>query len=172
MVMAGQGDPNAQADLYRHYSKAMYSLCIRMTGDPDDAKDVLQDTFITAFRHLGQLKQPAAFAGWLRRITINKCIQFGKNNDQWSSLDQEATHPEEDQDGAWWLKIPIQLVQWEIKNLPAGCRQVFVLFALENFGHRDIARNLGISESTSKTQYQRARKLLRDRITKKMHLHG
>jgi RNA polymerase sigma factor (sigma-70 family) len=172
VVKAGQGDRSAQADLYRYYSKAMYNICIRMTGNPTDAQDMLQDAFIDAFRHLGQLKQPGAFAGWLRRIMINKCIQFCKNHVRWSSLDQEGMDPVKDQETAWWLNIPLHLVQEAIKGLPGGCREVFVLYALEDFGHKEIARNLGISESTSKSQYQRARKLLRERITKQIHLNG
>ena len=103
---------------------------------------------------------------------INKCIQFSKNHVRWSSLDQGEVDGIADQETAWWLNIPFQLVHTEIKNLPGGCREVFVLYALEDFGHKEIARDLGISESTSKSQYQRARKLLRERITKQMHLNG
>jgi RNA polymerase sigma factor (sigma-70 family) len=172
VIKAGQGDRSAQADLYRHYSKAMYNICIRMTGSHTDAQDMLQDGFIDAFRHLGQLQQPGAFAGWLRRIMINRCIQFSKTHVRWSSLDQDGMDPITEEETAWWLNIPFQLVQEGIKNLPGGCREVFVLYALENFGHKEIARNLGISESTSKSQYQRARKLLRERITKQMYLNG
>lgn len=172
VVKAGQGDRSAQADLYRYYGTAMYNICIRMTGNPTDAQDVLQDAFIDAFRHLGQLKQPGAFVGWLRRIVINKCIQFSKNHIRWSSLDRHETDPVTDDETEWWINIPFQLVQEEIKSLPGGCREVFVLFALEDLGHKEIAKSLSISESTSKSQYQRARKLLRERITKKMDLNG
>jgi RNA polymerase sigma factor (sigma-70 family) len=172
VIKARQGDNSAQAELYRYYSTAMYNICIRMTGNPTDAQDILQDAFIDAFRHLGQLKHPRAFGGWLKRIMINKCIQFSKSHVRWSSPDQDEMDPIGDPGTAWWLNIPFQLVQEEIKNLPNGCREVFVLYALEDFGHKEIARNLGISESTSKSQYQRARKLLRERITKQMHLNG
>lgn len=143
-----------------------------MTGSSTDAQDLLQDAFIEAFRQLGQLKQPGAFAGWLRRIVINKCIRFSKNQVRWGSLDQDEMVYNPDLETEWWLNIPLELIQQEIKNLPGGCREVFVLYALEDFGHKEIARNLGISESTSKSQYQRARKLLRDRITNKTHLNG
>jgi RNA polymerase sigma factor (sigma-70 family) len=172
VIRAGQGDRSAQADLYRYYSKAMYNICIRMTGNPTDAQDMLQDGFMDAFRHLGQIKEFGAFGGWLRRIMINKCIRFSKTHVRWSSLDQEGVDPGAEEETAWWLKIPFKLVQEEIKNLPGGCREVFVLYALEDFGHKEIAGNLGISESTSKSQYQRARKLLKERITKQMHQNG
>jgi RNA polymerase sigma-70 factor (ECF subfamily) len=143
-----------------------------MTGSSTDAQDLFQDGFIDAFRHLGQLKQPVAFAGWLRRIMINKCIQWSKNQVRWQSLDQEGVASFAEEETEWWLNIPLELVQEEIKSLPGGCREIFVLFALEEFGHREIAMQLGISESTSKSQYQRARRLLRERITKKTYLNG
>ena len=158
--------------LYKKAFPVVAKYISRMGGSFDEAKDIFQDAFIEAFRHLGQLKQPGAFAGWLRRIMINKCIQFSKSHVRWSSLDQDGMDPNADQETAWWLNVPFQLVQEEIKNLPNGCREVFVLYALEDFGHKEIARNLGISESTSKSQYQRARKLLRERITKQMHFNG
>lgn len=172
VVRAGQGDHRAQADLYRYYSTAMYNICIRMTGNPTDAQDLLQDVFIEAFRQLGSLKQAGAFGGWLRRITINKCIRYSKTNMRWSGLEEDRIEPIAEQETAWWLNVPFQLVQEEIKGLPGGCREVFVLYALEDFGHKEIARDLGISESTSKSQYQRARALLKERITKKTHLNG
>jgi RNA polymerase sigma factor (sigma-70 family) len=150
----------------------MYNICIRMTGNATDAQDLLQDAFIEAFRHLGQLQRPGAFVGWLRRIVINKCIRFSKEHVRWSSLDRDDLAVLPDEETEWWLNIPLGLVQQEIKNLPGGCREVFVLHALEDFGHKEIARDLGISESTSKSQYQRARKLLRERITSKTPLNG
>lgn len=143
-----------------------------MTGNPTDAQDLLQDAFMEAFRHLRQLQRPGAFGGWLRRIVINKCIRFSKEHVRWSGLDPDEMSPVPDQETEWWLNIPLELVQQEIKNLPGGCREVFVLYALEDFGHKEIARALGISESTSKSQYQRARKLLRERITNKTQLNG
>ena len=72
----------------------------------------------------------------------------------------------------WWINIELEQIHEEIKNLPEGCRQVFVLYVFENFMHKNIAENLGISESTSKSQYQRARQLLRERITKRISLNG
>lgn len=172
VVKARAGDVNARSELYNRYSKAMYNICIRMTGNEDDAADVLQDAFMHAFDCIKQLRQPAAFSGWLKQIVVNHCIRFCKRNINWSGLNETNMPAIADEETGWWINIPLPLVHQEIKNLPAGCRQVFVLFAMENFGHRDIAETLGISESTSKSQYQRARKLLRDRITKQIETHG
>jgi RNA polymerase sigma factor (sigma-70 family) len=73
-----------------------------------------------------------------------------------------------DEEPAWWTSINLEMVHHAIKDLPEGCRQVFVLYVLEDFSHKDIAKRLGISESTSKSQYQRARKLLKDKLLKKI----
>jgi RNA polymerase sigma factor (sigma-70 family) len=172
VVKAGQGDRSAQAELYRYYGKAMYNICIRMTGNAADAQDILQEAFMEAYRQLGKLKQPGAFGGWLRRITINRCIRFSRDHVRWGGLEEEGMVLVLEEEPAWWLSVPPEVVQEEIKGLPGGCREVFVLFVLEDFGHKEIARDMGISESTSKSQYQRARKLLRERITDKMRLNG
>jgi RNA polymerase sigma factor (sigma-70 family) len=143
-----------------------------MTGNAQNARDILQDAFILAFKHLKQVKHPDHFAGWLRRIVINECIRFSKRSVHWQSLDNYLDALVPDDEPAWWTHINIEWVHHEIKHLPDGCRQVFVLYVLEDFAHKDIANSLGISESTSKSQYQRARKLLKDRLLKKMTDNG
>lgn len=167
---AGQGNGDAQALLYRQYSKAMFNICIRMTGNPSDAEDVLHDAFVMAFKNLPQLKQPEAFGGWLRRIVVTECIRHCKRPLQSQQWTDDFDDTPNDDSGEWLPGISLELLQQEIKALPDGCRQVFVLYALENFAHKDIAGNLGISESTSKSQYHRARQLLKERIIKKMEL--
>jgi RNA polymerase sigma factor (sigma-70 family) len=171
---AGRGDADAQAWLYRQYGKAMYNICIRMTGNREDAGDTLQEAFILAFNNLGQLKEPASFGSWLRRIVVNECIRSGKRLFHWKDLDEqhEDAHSQPEDATAWWMNINLELVHREIQELPGGCRQVFVLYVLENYSHKGIAAELGISESTSKSQYQRARQLLKERITRQIALHG
>lgn len=171
MRRAGQGDADAQSLLYRQYSKAMFNICVRMTGRHTDAEDVLHDAFVIAFKHLSQIKKPEAFGGWLRRIVVTECIRHSKVNSNHMNLDDSFEHTVSSNDSDEWLPgISIELLHQEIKALPDGCRQVFVLYAMEDFAHKDIAGNLGISESTSKSQYHRARQLLKERITKKMEL--
>lgn len=144
-----------------------------MMGNRVEAEDVLQEAFLLAFKNLGQLKQPELFGGWLRRIVTNECIRFSKKmlkTTEWKDEHEEI--PEEDSQAEWWMGISPDLVHEQIKSLPDGCRQVFVLYVIEDFGHGDIARQMDISESTSKSQYQRARKLLKERITQKMKIYG
>jgi len=172
VLQARNGDPNARAGLYRLYVKAMYNTCIRITGSKTAAEDALQDAFIYAFEHLGDIKNPAAFGGWLRKIVVGKAIRTGKTAFTWDELDDAHHHRPAEEEPDWWTGISMEAVHEAIKTLPDGCRQVFSLYVFEDFGHKEIADSMGISESTSKSQYQRARKLLRERLTKKIVQHG
>lgn len=168
---ASKGDAGAQSWLYEQYSKAMFNICTRMTGNRNDAEDVLQDAFILAFKNLGQLKDPLQFGGWLKRIVVNECIRYSKKSFYWSEWEDERNNTA-DEGAEWWKTVSFEIIHKEIKSLPDGCRQVFNLFVVEDFSHRDIAEQLGISESTSKSQYHRARQLLKERITKQLQIHG
>jgi RNA polymerase sigma-70 factor (ECF subfamily) len=167
-----QGDNDARSRLYHQYSQPMYNICIRMTGNAQNARDILQNAFILAFTHLKQVKSPDRFAGWLRKIVINECIRFSKAALPVQALDDNLDAPLMNEEVPWWTEVDLATINRAITDLPEGCRQVFVLFALEDFTHKEIAASLGISESTSKSQYQRARKLLRDMILKKSGRHG
>lgn len=169
VLQAGNGNAAAQAALYTMFSKSMFSICMRMTASRPQAEDILHDAFILAFKNMGQIKQPEAIAGWLRRIVVNECIRQSKNKiycDDWEENHDAIAADEAD----WWLEISLEKVQQEIKSLPDGCRQVFVLYVLEDYTHKDIAASLGISESTSKSQYHRSKALLKQRILKQMNM--
>lgn len=169
---AGHGDEDAQSWLYRQYCKAMYNICVRMTGHSHNAEDVLQDAFILAFKNLHQVKNPESFAGWLRRIVVNECIRYSKRSLSWTTLNENHGEYFFEETTEWWTDVTMELIQTEIKNLPEGCRQVFVLYVLEDYSHKEIAESVGISESTSKSQYHRARQLLKERITKQISVNG
>ncbi|MES2002957.1 MAG: RNA polymerase sigma factor [Bacteroidota bacterium] len=172
MRKACKGDTEAQAWLYTQYSRVMFNICTRMTGNRNDAEDILQDAFILAFRNLEQLKDPMQFGGWLKRIVVNECIRFGKKTVRWNEWEDEKNNQLADEATEWWKTVSFDIIHQEIKGLPDGCRQVFNLFVVEDFSHKDIAEQLGISESTSKSQYHRARQLLKDRITRQLQIHG
>ncbi len=170
---AQMGDTSAMQLLYQQYSKAMFNICIRMTGNHADAEDVLQEAFVQAFTNLRQLNNVQAFGGWLKRIVVNACIKHSKKNVYWQEWEDE-THEMllANEEEAWWLQIDMALVHQQIKALPNGCRQVFNLFVLENYSHKDIAGLLGISEGTSKSQYHRAKQLLKQNIMQQLQHHG
>ncbi len=169
---ACKGDTDAQAWLYQQYSKAMFNICMRMTGNRNDAEDLLQDAFILAFRNLHQLQDPLQFGGWLKRIVVNECIRFGKKNVRWNDWEEEKNNQLADEATEWWKTVSFDIIHNEIKGLPDGCRQVFNLYVVEDYSHKDIAEQLGISESTSKSQYHRARQLLKERINRQLQIHG
>jgi RNA polymerase sigma-70 factor (ECF subfamily) len=141
----------------------MYNTCLRICGNAELAKDIFQDAFIRAIDNIRHLKDNNSFGGWLKRIVINECI---KQNEKERRFTEFETDSEDLAEGnANWLSlIDLAMVQREISNLPDGCRQVFVLYAVEDYSHKEIAELLGISLSTSKSQYQRARKLLKEKL--------
>ena len=166
------GDKTALELLYNNYSKAMLSICLRMVATKDDAEDLLQESFIIAFKNLNQLKDNRQFGGWLKRITVNECIRFCKKRLQTSSWDDIYLDEKIEDETHWWQEVSLLALQSAIRSLPDGCRQVFNLFAIEDYSHKEIANSLNISESTSKSQYHRARKLLKEQILTKIKNNG
>jgi RNA polymerase sigma factor (sigma-70 family) len=164
------GESKAQFILFRKYSKAMYNIAIRFTNNHMDAEDILQESFITAFEKLPELLNPSTFPGWLKRIVINKCIdQVRKNRLVFDDLDDNL--PDENySDDEPDFTIDPAIVHNSIKNLPQGGRTILVLHVLEGYKHREIAGMLGITESTSKTQYSRALKLLNRELKQKIYV--
>lgn len=166
------GETKAQFMLFRKYSKAMYNIAIRFTNNRMDAEDILQESFIVAFEKLPELVNTASFPGWLKRIVINRCVDHvRKNSLVFEDLKEDLPDDLPPDDGPDFVTDPA-IVHNFIRNLPEGGRTVLVLHILEGYKHREIAGMLGISESTSKSQYNRALKLLyRDMKTEDL-CHG
>jgi RNA polymerase sigma factor (sigma-70 family) len=162
--LAKAGDTTAWKLLYDRHRQSVFSLCVRMCGNRQDAEDALQESFISAFRKIGQLRDETVFGGWLRRIAINYCIRHVHSQMIHTAIEEEPEPAEEDGEENWLQSIPIDRVQQTIAGLPTKCRIVFVLFALEDYSHQKVAKALGISVSTSKSQYRRAKQLLRARL--------
>ena len=138
-----------------------------MIGNKQDAEDVLQDAFYQAYCNLGKLRSEDRFGAWLKRIVLNCCIRFLQTRVHYAEL-EFANHEEADVPENWTANVTMQEINNEIQKLPDGCRIVFNLFLLENYSHRQIAEMLSISESTSKSQYHRAKQLLREQIRGKV----
>ena len=169
---ACKGDAAAQAWLYNQYSKAMFNICIRMSATRNDAEDLLQDAFIIAFSKINQLKDADQFGGWIKRIVINECIKYTKKNIVVKDVDEGIIEDIAEEETAWWKIVDMSIIHQEIKALPEGCKQVFNLYVVEDYSHKNISQALNISESTSKSQYHRAKQLLKERITKYLAVHG
>ena len=161
------GDESSYKSLYSKYAKAMYNICLRHLNSKEDAEDVVQESFITAFKKLKELKDPSTFGGWLRRIVVNNCHQQGRKV-KLTFEEFDSTHDVVDEDISWINEVPVGDVHFAIKNLPDGCRKVFLLYTSEDYTHKEIGQLLEIAESTSKSQYLRAKKLLQRQL-KKQH---
>jgi RNA polymerase sigma-70 factor (ECF subfamily) len=165
-----QGDIKAQFQLYKKYSKAMYNISIRFLNNKMDAEDILQESFITAFERLGELKNESAFGSWLKRIVINKCISLQrKNKIHFENIDDYKLNDDSSHED---IKTDVDpaIIHKAIKELPAGGRTVLVLFALEGYKHKEIADMLNISISTSKSQYSRALAILNKKLKNKVYV--
>lgn len=165
-----EGDIKAQYQLYKQYSKAMYNIASRFLNNKMDAEDILQESFITAFSKLVELKDKNAFGGWLKRIVINKCISLQrKKKIEFEDIDDYKLEEEsvvEDN----LSTIDPALVHNAIKELPDKGRTVLVLRALEGYKHKEISEMLDITASTSKTQYSRALALLNKKLKSKVYV--
>ncbi|NNF33238.1 MAG: RNA polymerase sigma factor [Saprospiraceae bacterium] len=168
-----EGDGSAQNRLYMLYSKAMYNSCLRITNDEDDAKDVLQEAFISAFKNLRSYKGNAAFGAWLKRIVVNKAINHIKKKQlETASLDMDAHDLSLDNNTEGQeINYSAEKIREAIQKLPKGYRIVFSLYLLEGYDHQEIADILGITVSTSKSQYNRAKKKLRELLTNETYGH-
>ena len=165
-----RGDSRAQYRLYKLYSKAMYNICIRMLSNKHEAEDILQEAFISAFRNLKSFKGDSTFGAWLKRIIINKCIsQLRKNKPVWVEIENGDFEKANPYDSSDYSALNPEYIHQAIKELPEGSRVIFNLFAVEGFKHKEIGAMLDISESTSKTQYLRARFILMNKLSVTIH---
>ncbi|SNT31368.1 RNA polymerase, sigma-24 subunit, RpoE [Ekhidna lutea] len=157
-----KGNELAAFNLYNSYAKAMYSTLTRMTNDNDVAKDLLQEAFVKAFRKIGDLEDPMAFAGWLKRIVINMGLEYlRKKKVYFEDITEQQDLESEEVDEKL---VDNKTLHNAIKELPEGCRTVLCLHLLEGYKHKEIAEQLGISESTSKTQFRHAKQLLKTKL--------
>lgn len=151
---------------YEKFSRQLFGICLRYAKDHDEAEDLLQETFIRAFRNMEQFDSKGALGAWMRRITVNVCLEMYRKNKTLSEhLKNFGEENKEDRsfDSALNSLALEDLVE-KIQQLPPGFRTVFNLYAIEGFNHNEIAEMLKISSGTSKSQYSRARQLLREKI--------
>jgi RNA polymerase sigma factor (sigma-70 family) len=166
--LSKDGNPRAQYQLYKLYSKAMYNVCIRMLNSKEEAEDLLQESFTDAFMKLNSFRYESSFGAWLKRIVINKCINaINKKNVDLVFPDQpvepDSRHEEVDYRG---IELEVQRIHRAVEKLPDGYRVIFSLYALEGYDHGEISQIMNISESTSKSQYLRAKQKIKEILKK------
>lgn len=157
-----QGDQEAHYQLYKLYSRTMYNVGFRIVNDREEADDVLQEAFISAFRNLDHYRGDATFGSWLKRIVVNKAINVLKGRKTERLPDDEKFDVAEEIWTEEEFPFTVDQVRQAIKSLPDGYRSVLSLYLLEGYDHGEIAEIMGITESTSKSQFNRAKKKLRE----------
>ena len=159
------GYSSSQYELYELYVDAMFNIGVRMLGSKEDAEDIVQDSFVAAFKNLSSFNYESTFGAWLKRIVINKSINYLKaKRIAVVPIDAHEFHLTDDATEEL-PSVDIKKVKRGIAQLPAGYKQIINLYLIEGFDHIEIGEVLGITTSTSKSQYHRAKKKLIEIIT-------
>lgn len=154
-----KGNGKAQFDLYQLYAKAMYNTCCRMMNNQAEAEDMLQEAFTEAFLKLHTFRYESTFGAWLKRITVNKCInEIKRKKADLKYVEDMAVYNVKEEEEELNVGLNVNEIKKAMNHLPDGSRMIFSLYLLEGYDHREIAQILNTSESNSKSQYMRAKK--------------
>ncbi|MBA2619859.1 MAG: RNA polymerase sigma factor [Acidobacteria bacterium] len=170
--LAAQGNMAAFEEVYNRHHRRVYSICLRMLQNATEAEDLTQDVFIQLHRKIGSFRGDSAFTTWLHRLTVNQVLMhFRKRNVKFEKTTEEGETPVQIVGGTENpRKMPIVdkiAIENAIAQLPNGYRNVFVLHDVEGYEHEEVAKILGCSVGTSKSQLHKARLKLRKLLQKK-----
>ena len=156
------GKHSAQKKFYDLFAKKMMGVCLRYTNNYEEAQDVLQEGFIKIFNKLPLFESKGSLEGWIRRIMVNTALDaYRKAKKHQKNVDVGSVEFMLDSTDFIIESINADDLLEIIRSIPEGYRVVFNLFAIEGYSHKEIADQLGVTESTSKSQYSRAKKMLR-----------
>ncbi len=169
---AAAGDMASFEELYKRHHRRVYSICLRMLQSPSEAEDLTQDVFIQLYRKVGSFRGDSAFTTWLHRMTVNqvlmhfrkRTVKYEKTTEEGETPDQMVTGTSDPNKMRIVDKIALDNA---IEQLPRGYKNVFVLHDVEGFEHEEVARILGCSVGTSKSQLHKARLKLQKLLQKK-----
>jgi RNA polymerase sigma factor (sigma-70 family) len=166
-----RGDNRARRQLYELYARAMFNICYRMMNNREDAEDILQEAFVLAFSKLDSFRYESTFGAWLKRIVINTCINAiqKKKVDLKLTEDMYKYRNLTEEEYSDELPLTVKDIQKAMEELPDGGRIVFSLYLLEGYDHLEIAEILGITESTSKSQFMRAKRKVYEILKEKYY---
>jgi len=163
-----RNNPNAQRELYNQYSPKMLAVCYRYAHNREDAEDMLQEGFIKVFLQLRTFENRGSFEGWIRKIIVHTCINILKKNRKFNeSVDLIHASSVQIREESVPAVVQVKQIVESIRSLPIGYRTVLNLFAIEGYSHREISQLLDIEESTSRSQFTRAKSMLEDLLIKK-----
>lgn len=162
-----------QKALYEQYAGKMLVVCMRYSKCREDAEDILQESFIKVYAHLEHFRRESTLGFWIKKIVINTALNYHRKSVYlYPHIDIDDMHQigaEDIEMNNYHFKDLLHVLQ----SLPQGCQTIFNLYAIEGYKHKEIAGMLQISEGTSKSQYARAKTLIKDLITEKGEVkHG
>lgn len=163
---SASGDLTAFEELYRRHVGRIYPLCLRMCADPVLAEDLVQETFVSAWRKIGTFRGESAFSSWLHRVAVNVSLGHRRRRTRRLAREEEAANqvPHQVDPRSGWPGGTLDLER-AVAALPDKAREIFVLHDVEGFRHREIAKLTGVAVGTSKAQLHRARRLLRKALS-------
>lgn len=156
------GEAKAQLELFQRYGPLMKAVCRRYLYESSEISPVLNQAFLVIFEKIGTYRFEGSFEGWMRKLVVRQCLNANqKKKPIWQSLEEadELVAEDVDLEGA-----DLENIQVAIAQLPEGFRIIFNLYEIEGFKHHEIAKELNISLSTSRSQLARAKKILRDKL--------
>lgn len=165
-LLAGcrRGDSGAQRRLFEQYKSPLFAVCMRYARDRPEAQDMLQEAFLVIFRDLGQYRGDGALDAWLRRVTVRVALQMLRRRNPLRDAEDYDDLPHDTFDFAPDQELNSEAILRMVQQLPPGYRAVFNLHCMEAWPYPDIAIELGINESSVRSQYARACKQLRAMI--------
>jgi len=153
------GDDSAKFELYKLYSKAMFNVCYRIMNNREEAEDMLQEAFTQAFIKLDSFRYESNFGAWLKRIVVNTCLNaINKKKVELTYCEEIYDNKVQEESDENEARFTVANITDAMEILPKGGRMVFSLYLLEGYDHAEIAQILGITESTSKSQFMRAKR--------------
>jgi RNA polymerase sigma-70 factor (ECF subfamily) len=161
-----QNDREAQFRIYKLYCKSMYNTSLRIVNHTDEAEDIMQEAFLTAFHKLGSYKNEVSFGVWLKRIVVNRSLDYLRKR----TVDFDEAHsdlPVFEEENNDETEYTVEEVKNAISQLSDGYRTILSLILLEGYDHEEVSEILGVSNVTSRTQFCRAKQHLRELLTEK-----
>lgn len=164
IVRCKKQDRKAQEELYRLYSAKLFGLCLKYSNNYQQAEDNLQDGFVIIFEKIGQYNELGSFEGWMKRILINTALQKHRKQKVYGITGEDQLHEEELDIELENEALSVDFLLQCIQELPDRYRQVFNMYVLDDYSHKEIAGMLKISVGTSKSNLARARISLKEKI--------
>ncbi len=164
------GNRKMQEALYHRFSSKMYAVCLRYSKNANDAQDLLQEGFIKIYKNIEKFRGDGSFEGWIRRIFVNTSIEHLRKVVTLNQVSETHENTIEDKEWNALDNIAEKDIINMVQELSPGYRQVFNMYVIEGYSHKDIGELLGISEGTSKSQLARSKVILQKMIEERLNI--